>query len=82
MDSTKISVRLDAETGQQLRQEARSAGKNESDVVRDALAAYFARRRRSKNALTLARQAGVVGCAKGLPADLSTNQGHFEGFGR
>jgi predicted DNA-binding protein len=82
MDSTKISVRLDAETEQRLRQEARSAGRNESEVVRDALAAYFARRRQGKDALTLAQQARVVGCAKGLPPDLSTNKGHFEGFGR
>jgi hypothetical protein len=82
MDSTKISVRLDGVTEQRLRQEARSAGKNESEIVRDALAAYFARRRQGKSALTLAQQAGVIGCAKGLPPDLSTNKEHFEGFGR
>jgi len=51
-------------------------------MVREALAAYFASRRQDKSALILARQAGVIGCAKGLPPDLSTNKDHFEGFGR
>ena len=33
-------------------------------------------------ALEVAHRAGVVGCADGLPADLSTNRHQFEGFGR
>ncbi len=82
MDSTKLSVRLDPETERRLRQEARDSGKNESEVVREALAAYFARRRKDKSALELAQLAGIIGCAKGLPPDLSTNKEHFEGFGQ
>jgi hypothetical protein len=82
MDTTKISVRLDAKTERQLREEALAAGKNESEVVREALAAYFANRAQDKTALVQAKQARVIGCAKGLPPDLSTNKEHFEGFGR
>ncbi|SPE17882.1 putative Ribbon-helix-helix protein, copG family [Candidatus Sulfotelmatomonas gaucii] len=82
MDSTTISVRLDAETERRLREEARAAGKNESEVVREALTAYFAGRRQDRSVLALAQQAKVIGCAKGLPPDLSTNKKHVEGFGR
>jgi hypothetical protein len=79
---SRISVRLDADTQRRLREEALAAGKKESDVVREALAAYFSGRRRHASALEVAQQAGIIGCAKGLPPDLSTNRDHFEGFGR
>lgn len=79
---SRITVRLDSDTERRLRAEARAAGKNESDVVREALAAYFSGRQRRVSALEVAQRAGVIGCAKGLPPDLSTNRDHFEGFGR
>jgi Arc/MetJ-type ribon-helix-helix transcriptional regulator len=82
MESVRVSVRLDEETERQLREAARAAGKNESEVMRDALAAYLAMHPREEAALALARRAGIVGCAKHLPSDLSTNKDHFEGFGR
>jgi Arc/MetJ-type ribon-helix-helix transcriptional regulator len=82
MASVRISVRLDADTERQLREEARAAGKNQSEVVREALGAYFARCAQTESALEVAQRAGIIGCAKGLPADLSTNKRHFEGFGR
>lgn len=37
--------------------------------------------RRGENAFDLARRLGIVGSAKGLPRDLSTNPKHIEGFG-
>ncbi len=82
MASLRISIRLDADTQRQLRQEAQAAGKNESEVVREALGLYLARRAKEASALEVARRAGIIGCAKALPADLSTNKRHFEGFGR
>jgi predicted transcriptional regulator len=82
MASMRISVRLDADTERRLREEAQAAGKNESEVVREALALYFAGRAQKVSALELARRAGIIGCAKGLPADLSTNKRYFEGFGK
>ena len=80
--SIRISVRLDAEIERRLREAARAAGKNESEVVREALTAYLAGHQRRENALEVARRAGIIGCAKGLPSDLSTNPDYFEGFGR
>jgi Arc/MetJ-type ribon-helix-helix transcriptional regulator len=82
MNDARITIRLDECTERRLREEAVAAGKNESEVVRDALAVYFARTKRRATALEVARRAGIIGCADGLPADLSTNKDHFEGFGR
>jgi len=67
MDSGKMSVRLDAETERHLREEARTAGKNESELVQEALAAYFGGRREEMSAFVLAQEVGVIGCANGLP---------------
>jgi Arc/MetJ-type ribon-helix-helix transcriptional regulator len=78
----RISVRLDSDTQQRLEEEVQATGKNESEVVRDALAAYFRKRPRRENCLELARRHRLIGCARGLPADLSTNARHFEDFGR
>ncbi len=82
MNDTRITIRLDPQMERRLRQEAEAAGKNESELVREALAAYFIHHRRPATALEVARRAGVIGCADGLPPDLSTNKDHFEGFGR
>ncbi len=82
MNDTRITIRLDRQTERRLREEARAAGKNESELVREALADYFRRSRRPATALEVARRAGVIGCADDLPPDLSTNKEHFEGFGR
>jgi len=60
----------------------RASGKKESEVVREALAAYFHRRPRPESCLELARRHRLIGCAQDLPPDLSTNRDHFEGFGR
>jgi Arc/MetJ-type ribon-helix-helix transcriptional regulator len=82
MQNDRISVRLDDETQRRLRAEVRATGKNESDLVREALTDYFRRRPEPESCLELARQAGIIGCGKRLPSDLSTNKDHFEGFGR
>jgi hypothetical protein len=82
MASERISVRLDKATQQRLAEEVKATGKKESEVVREALAAYFARHGRPISCLELARQYDLIGVLKGLPADLSTNPDHREGFGR
>jgi Arc/MetJ-type ribon-helix-helix transcriptional regulator len=78
----RISVRLDQETQQRLTDEVLATGKSESDVVRQALRTYFRKRSRPESCLELARRHRLIGCAKQLPPDLSTNRRHFEGFGR
>jgi hypothetical protein len=82
MANERISVRLDVATQRRLAAEAEATGKNESDLVREALAAFFRRRPQPESCLELARRHGLIGCAEGLPPDLSTNKDYFEGFGR
>jgi hypothetical protein len=82
MNDARITIRLDQQTERRLREEALTSGKSESELVREALATYLARSPRAPTALEIARRAGVIGCADGLPPDLSTNKDHFEGFGR
>jgi hypothetical protein len=82
MNDARITIRLDQQTERRLREEARASGLNESELVREALAAYFARSTRPATALEIARRAKVIGCADGLPPDLSANKDYFEGFGR
>lgn len=79
---SRMIVRLDAETQQRLDDEVQATGKNESEVVREALADYFRRRPQPESCLELARRHHLIGCARNLPADLSTNRKHLEGFGR
>ena len=82
MNDARITIRLDRQTERRLREEAQAAGLNESELVREVLAAHFARSKRHASALEVAQRAGVIGCADGLPPDLSTNKNHFEGFAR
>ena len=82
MNDARITIRLDRQTQRRLREEALASGKNESELVREVLAAYFRRSPRPASALEVARRAGVIGCADGLPPDLSTNKEHLKGFGR
>jgi hypothetical protein len=55
--------------------------KSESIIVREALELYLASVPEEMSAYDLALQACVIGCAKALPRDLSTNPKHFQGFG-
>ena len=82
MNYARITIRLDEQTQRRLREEALVAGKNESELVREVLAAYFTRSPKPSTALEVARRAGVIGCADDLPGDLCTNKDHMEGFGR
>jgi metal-responsive CopG/Arc/MetJ family transcriptional regulator len=82
MADSRISVRIDSDTHQRLNEEVQATGKNESQVVREALAAYLRNRPNPESCLELARRHGLIGCSKRLPPDLSINRQHFEGFGR
>lgn len=82
MASNRITVRVPKQLEALLRHRSRTRGQTPSDVVRDALETYLGRGRNSLSAYELARDAGVIGCANRKPKDLSTNRGHFEGFGK
>jgi hypothetical protein len=81
MASRRLSVRIEPGLQRSLRRRAALAQKSESVIVRDALESYLAGATKDVSAYDLALQAGVIGCAKPGPRDLSTNPKHFEGFG-
>ncbi|HKI19354.1 MAG TPA: hypothetical protein VKA15_15815 [Isosphaeraceae bacterium] len=78
----RINVRVEGRLKQQLEAEAREKGVRPSDIVRQALEEHMRQRTPRLNCRELAERLGVLGAAKGLPADLSTNPKHMEGFGR
>jgi Arc/MetJ-type ribon-helix-helix transcriptional regulator len=78
----RINVRVGDELKQKLEAEARKKGVSPSDVVREALENHLKSRPHPQSCLDIARRIGLIGIAKGLPEDLSTNRDHFEGFGR
>jgi metal-responsive CopG/Arc/MetJ family transcriptional regulator len=78
----RVSVRVEERLKQQLEDEAREKGVRPSDIVRQALEEHIRQRTPRLNCRDLAERLGILGSAKGLPADLSTNPDHMEGFGR
>ena len=78
----RINVRVDERLKQELEAEARERGVSPSDIVRQALEEHMRQRTPYTNCRDLAERLGVLGSAKGLPRDLSTNPKHLEGFGR
>ena len=82
MASQRISVRVPAKMVRRLKERSRATGARESDVVREALEEYLSKSANEKTAYERALEAGMIGCAKGLPKDLSTNKRYFKGFGK
>jgi len=64
-----------------LKREVSSLGKSESTVVREALEHNFKRKTDNESCYDAAVRMGIIGCAKGLPRDLSTSKKYFKGFG-
>ena len=77
----RINVRVEGRVKLELEAEAARRGVRPSEIVRRALGEHLSRQATRLNCYELAQQLGIVGLAKGLPADLSTNPGHMEGFG-
>jgi len=81
MASHRISVRIPGTLGRKLRRKATLNGRPESELVREALEKYLEPPAAPPSAYELARAAGLIGCVRGGPSDLSTNPKYFEGFG-
>jgi predicted DNA-binding protein len=77
----RISVRLSPSLNLRLRHRTKLTGKSESVIVREAIEAHLAEASHPASAYDLARSLGLVGTAKGLPPDLSTNPKYLRGFG-
>jgi metal-responsive CopG/Arc/MetJ family transcriptional regulator len=77
----RISVRVDDRLKRELEAEAREQGVRPSEIVRQVLERHIRERTPRPNARELAERLGIIGCAKDLPPDLSTNPIYMEGFG-
>jgi len=82
MASQRISVRVPRGIAQRLKERSSVTGTRESDVVREALEKYLSSDSEKQTAYDLARKAGLIGCIRGAPKDLSTNKRYFKGFGK
>jgi len=78
----RINVRVDKRLKEELEAEAKEKGVQPSVIVRQALEEHMRSRTPHPNCRDLAERLGLIGAAKGLPRDLSTNPEHMEGFGR
>jgi hypothetical protein len=64
-----------------VRFRGRTSGVTPSGIVRQLLEEHYQQSKPPETCLQLAERLGIVGCIKGLPADLSTNPAYMEGFG-
>src|SRR5690348_10973962 len=76
--SKRISVRLNVSTHKALLRRAKATGDSESKIVRDAIQDHLAKPPTFVSAGEMMERLGLVGIAKGLPPDLSTNKKYFE----
>ena len=78
----RLTVRLPGELKHALDAESSTTGRSPSEIVRVALSRHLRKRKlRRRTCLDVAKELGVIGAAKDLPPDLSTNKKYFEGFG-
>lgn len=82
MLSKRITIRISSSLAERLRNHVEIGGRSQAAVVRAALESYLAVRRSRGSAYDFADAAGLIGCVKSEPSDLSGNLEHFEGFGQ
>jgi hypothetical protein len=78
----RINVRVEARVKQQLEAVAHLKGVSPSTIVRQAIEEHLKQQQPAESCYDRAKRLGILGSAKGLPADLSANRKHMEGFGR
>ena len=82
MASHRITVRVNKRLVALLRHHSRVTGESQSEVVRVALQTYLGREVTGRSAYELAKDAGLIGCVRGAPRNLSTNRCQMEDFKR
>lgn len=75
-----ISIKLPEPMFHDLSQRAKTTASSQSEVIRNALAAYLSKDNRASTASCADRASRWAGMATG-PVDLSTNPDHMKGFG-
>jgi predicted transcriptional regulator len=78
MNSERLTIRISDDLKNRVKERAKAAGTDESEIVRLALEQYVTP---PMSAYEAAKRAGLIGIVKGGPTDLSTNKRHMEGFG-
>ncbi len=78
--ATRVSVRLTPALAGKLQRQIASRQTTESALVREALEKYF--EQQPESCYDAFVRLGLVGSAKGLPADLSASKKYFKGFGK
>jgi len=79
---SRLTVRIPDALQTDLDALARTAGKTESEIVREALTEYCQKHGAAPSCYELAQELGLIGCVQSGVGDLSTNPAHMEGFGR
>jgi hypothetical protein len=85
MSRASVTAEIDDRTHRKLSQFARKRRRSKADILRDALEAYLfspPSDQSGESCYDVAMRHGVIGMARDLPPDLSTNRKHFEGFGQ
>ena len=78
----RITARIPDTLDRRLRARAKTSGRTTSEAIRDALDAYLEDAPPGESFYDQAKRLGAIGCARGLPGDLSTNPKHMEDFGK
>lgn len=79
---SRLTVRIPDALQTELDALARTAGRTESEIVREALTEYCQKYGAAPSCYELAQELGLIGCVHSGVGDLSTNSAHMEGFGR
>ena len=82
MSLHRITVRIEGSIHEQLEHVAQASGMTQPEIIRAAIKDYLRRQLPTQTCYDVAKRAGVIGCVKGGPRDMSTNPKHMEGFGR
>ena len=78
----RIAARIPDALERRLRVCAKTTGRTASEAIRDALHVYLADAPPGESFYDQAKRLGAIGCARGLPTNLSTGPEHMEGFGK
>ena len=76
-----VSLKLPDDLHAKLAQISKARGAAKSDIIRDALEAYFANSKNGRKTSIAELAADLIGCFDG-PADLATNPKYMRGFGQ
>jgi metal-responsive CopG/Arc/MetJ family transcriptional regulator len=79
--SRLLSVKVPETLERDLEQRAEKLGQSKSEVVREAVQEYLARRKGTNKGSFLDQARDLAGVVEAEP-DLSTNPEHLEGYGR